>query len=147
MTTGQDTSCRAAAPLHASITIHDRATFLRLVIKPDLAFGEAYMDGRISTGNGGIDALMELLMLNSRHWSRHWAGRLTLRFGNCLAWLRHLNPRWRSRRNVAHHYDLTDELFETFLTRVANIPAPISTALTTVSRRLRKPSWRGLPPS
>ncbi|MEL0057109.1 MAG: cyclopropane-fatty-acyl-phospholipid synthase family protein [Alphaproteobacteria bacterium] len=100
---------------HASITIHDRATFLRLVIKPDLAFGEAYMDGRISTGNGGIDALMELLMLNSRHWSRHWAGRLTLRFGNCLAWLRHLNPRWRSRRNVAHHYDLTDELFETFL--------------------------------
>ena len=38
--------------LHASITIHDRATFLRLVIKPDLDFGEAYMDGRISTGNG-----------------------------------------------------------------------------------------------
>ncbi|MEK9553582.1 MAG: class I SAM-dependent methyltransferase [Alphaproteobacteria bacterium] len=100
---------------HASITIHDRATLLRLVTKPDLAFGEAYMDGRISTGSGGIDALMELLMLNSRHWSTHWAGRLTLRCGNCLAWLRHLNPRWRARRNVAHHYDLTDELFETFL--------------------------------
>ena len=29
--------------------------------------------------------------------------------------MRHLNPRWRSRRNVAHQYDLTDELFETFL--------------------------------
>ena len=56
---------------NASITIHDRATVLRIVIKPDIAFGEAYMDGRISTGNGGIDALMELLMLNSRHWSRH----------------------------------------------------------------------------
>ena len=99
---GHQLQGRSPGP-HASITIHDRATFLRLVIKPDLAFGEAYMDGRISTGNGGIDALMELLMLNSRHWSRHWAGRLTLRFGNCLAWLRHLNPRWRSRRNVAHH--------------------------------------------
>ena len=111
---GHQLQGRSPGP-HASITIHDRATFLRLVTKPELAFGEAYMDGRISTGNGGIDALMELLMLNSRHWSRHWAGRLTLRFGNCLAWLRHLNPRWRSRRNVAHHYDLTDELFETFL--------------------------------
>ena len=111
---GHQLQGRSPGP-HASITIHDRATFLRLVTKPDLAFGEAYLDGRISTGNGGIDALMELLMLNSRHWSRHWAGRLTLRFGNCLAWLRHLNPRWRSRRNVAHHYDLTDELFETFL--------------------------------
>ena len=49
------------------MTIHYRATFLRLVIKPDLAFGEAYMESRISTGIGGIDALMELLMLNSRH--------------------------------------------------------------------------------
>ena len=58
---------------------------MHFVIKPDLAFGEAYMDGRISTGNGSIDAVMELLMLDSRHWSRHWAGRLTLRFGNCLA--------------------------------------------------------------
>ena len=88
---------------------------MRLVIKPDLAFGEAYMDGRISTGNGGIDALMELLMLNSRHRSRHWAGRLTLCSSNCLAWLRHRNSRWRSRHKVAHHYDLTDELLVTFL--------------------------------
>ena len=111
---GHQLQGRSPGP-HASITIHDRATLLRLVTKPDLAFGEAYMDGRISTGSGGIDALMELLMLNSRHWSTHWAGGLTLRCGNCLAWLRHLNPRWRARRNVAHHYDLTDELFETFL--------------------------------
>ncbi|MEC8365962.1 MAG: hypothetical protein VXZ74_01200, partial [Pseudomonadota bacterium] len=79
--------CRSHGP-NASITLHDQATFLRLVIKPDLAFGAAYMDGRISTGNGGIDALMELLMLHSLHWSRHWAGCLKLRFGNCLAWLR-----------------------------------------------------------
>ena len=56
---------------HASIKIHDPATFLRLLIKPDLAFGEAYMHGQISTGNGGIDALMEMLMLNSRYWSTH----------------------------------------------------------------------------
>ena len=56
---------------HARITIHYRTTFLRLIIKPDLALGETYMDSRISTGNGGIDAPMELLMLNSRHWSRH----------------------------------------------------------------------------
>ena len=80
---GHQLQGRSPGP-HANITIHDRATCLRLVIKSDIAFGEAYMDGRISTGNGGIDALMELLMLNSRHWSRHWAGRLTLRFGNCL---------------------------------------------------------------
>ncbi len=40
---------------------------------------------------------------------------MTLRFGNCLAWLRHLNPHWSSRSKVAYHYDLTDKLFKTFL--------------------------------
>jgi hypothetical protein len=29
------------------------------------------MNGRISTGNSGIYAMMDLLMLNLRHWSRH----------------------------------------------------------------------------
>ena len=89
---GHQLQGRSPGP-HASITIHDRATFLCIVIKPDIAFGETYMDGRISKGYGGIDALMELLILNSHHWLRHWAGSLTMRFGNCLAWLRHLNPR------------------------------------------------------
>ena len=67
---GHQPQGRSPGP-HASIKIQDRATFLRLVIKLDIAFGEAYVGGRISTGNGGIDALMDLLMLNSRHWSRH----------------------------------------------------------------------------
>jgi cyclopropane-fatty-acyl-phospholipid synthase len=34
---------------------------------------------------------------------------------NFLAVLRHWNPRKKSRRNVAHHYDLSDALFDTFL--------------------------------
>ena len=81
---GHQLQGRSPSP-HDSITIHDQATFPRLVVKPDLAFGEGYMDCWIATDNGGIDALMELLMLNSRHWSTHWAGHLTLRFGNYLA--------------------------------------------------------------
>lgn len=48
-------------------------------------------------------------------WLRHWAGRMTLGLGNLLAVFRHLNLPGRSRRNVAHHYDLTDELFDCFV--------------------------------
>ena len=99
----------------AVITLHDRATLWRLVAKPDLAFGEAYMDGRLTVGDGGLESLMEFLMRNAEHWRRHWPGRLTLCLGNATAWFRHLNPPAQSRRNVAHHYDLTDGLFETFL--------------------------------
>ena len=99
----------------AEITIHDRRTLLRLVVQPDLEFGEAYMDGRLTVGAAGLEPLIELLIVNSQAWQRHWAGRLTLRLGNLLAGIRHLNPPGRARRNVAHHYDLTDELFESFL--------------------------------
>ena len=99
----------------AEIQIHDRRTLTRLVIQPDLEFGEAYMDGRLTVGKAGLEPLIELLLLNSTSWKRHWAGRLRLRLGNMLVGLRHLNPPGRSRHNVAHHYDLTDELFDTFL--------------------------------
>lgn len=99
----------------AHVTLADRATLWRLITKPDLAFGEGYMNGRISIGDGGMDAFAELLMRNAGHWRDHWAGSLTLSLGNAMAWLRHFNTVGKSRRNVAHHYDLTDELFDTFL--------------------------------
>lgn len=99
----------------AEITIHDTRTLRRLVTQPDLEFGEAYMDGRLTPGDTGVEALMNLIMTNADSWRRHWAGRLTLGLGNILAVFRHLNLPGRARRNVAHHYDLTDELFDTFL--------------------------------
>ncbi len=99
----------------AAITVHDHATLRRLVTCPDLEFGEAYMDGRLTPGAGGLEPLMDLILKNSQTWAGHWAGRLTLVLGNMLSVFRHLNQPHRARRNVAHHYDLTDELFETFL--------------------------------
>ena len=73
------------------------------------------MDGRLTVGKAGLEPLIELLLVNSTSWKRHWARRLRLRLGNMLMGLRHLNPPGRPRQNVAHHYDLTDELFDTFL--------------------------------
>ena len=109
---------RLAGPLDgpvAEINVCDLRTLIGLVIKPDLEFGEAYMDGRLTVGADGLEPLMAFLFANTRSWQQHWAGRLTLRIGNLLAWIRHLNPPTRARRNVAHHYDLTDELFDAFL--------------------------------
>jgi len=106
---------RGADGPHARITVRDSPTLWRLAIKPDLAFGEAYMDGRLTVPKDGLEPLVDFLMQNAAHWSRHWSGRLTLLTGNAMAWMRHLNLKGRSRRNVAHHYDLTDDLFSSFL--------------------------------
>ena len=86
---------RLAGPLDgpvAEINVYDLRTLIGLVIKPDLEFGEAYMDGRLTVGADGLEPLMALLFANTRSWQQHWAGRLTLRIGNLLAWIRHLNP-------------------------------------------------------
>ena len=65
----------------AEIKIHDRRTLIRLVVQPDLEFGEAYMNGRLTVGKAGLEPLIELLLLNSTSWKRHWAGRLEIAIG------------------------------------------------------------------
>ena len=97
------------------VMIKDRQTLWRLVCKPDIEFGEAYMDERLVILDGSLDSLMELLLLNQQRWGRHWAGRIALAGSRATAMFHHLNIKAKSRRNVAHHYDLTDRLFESFL--------------------------------
>lgn len=87
----------------------------RIVMRPDLAMGEAYMDGTLTIINDDLDGLLALLMENSHSWRSHPVGRISLFFENSTAFLKHWNPVPASRRNVAHHYDLTDVLFDSFL--------------------------------
>ncbi|MGB1920161.1 MAG: class I SAM-dependent methyltransferase [Candidatus Puniceispirillaceae bacterium] len=107
---------RGAAPgPAASIHVADSRTLWRIVIKPDLAIGEAYMQGRLHIDNDDLEAFMHLLIANSKHWEGHWAGRLSLFISDRFAPFFHLNLLRASKRNVAHHYDLTDALFASFL--------------------------------
>jgi len=87
----------------------------RIIAKPDLAIGEAYMDGSLTIANDELRPFLHLLLQNSSHWSRHWAGRASLFFSHLFALLTLSNRQSASRRNVAHHYDLTDTLFDSFL--------------------------------
>ena len=73
------------------------------------------MDGTLTIVYDDLDSLLCLLMDNAHSWKSHPAGRISLFFNNCTAFLRHWNLARASRRNVAHHYDLTDSLFESFL--------------------------------
>ena len=87
----------------------------RLILSPDLAFGESYMDGDLQTESGKIDDLLALLSANNNQWNHHWFARLLLAFDNRLSWFSTRNFPGRSRRNAAHHYDLKDSLFDTFI--------------------------------
>jgi cyclopropane-fatty-acyl-phospholipid synthase len=92
-----------------------RAAELGMLLDPELRFGEAYMDGTLTVEEGSIAEVLALLMsqasvLRPARWARpRWLIRYLGRR------LNQLNPPWRARRNVAHHYDLDGRLYALFL--------------------------------
>ena len=101
---------------HLTVKVHDRRAALALIRNPRLAIGELYMDGRLTVEDGTILDLLRLVV-GANQWEDHKGTRK--RFGKGpLASVKSAfrrNTLRRARRNVAHHYDLRDELYETFL--------------------------------
>ena len=103
------------APLDAAIVLHKRATAWRLARNPALYIGEAYVDGSLTIEKGTLLGFLRFLLINSQAWNDSLNGRLYYRLENILRMPAALNPVPRARRNVKHHYDLSDELFSLFL--------------------------------
>jgi cyclopropane-fatty-acyl-phospholipid synthase len=98
----------------ATVRLHDPALHRRLLRKPRLFIPEAYMAGTLTIEDGSsLYDFIDLLVSNDAAnpnalWLGQAAGRLVRR-------LHQYNPVPRARRNVAHHYDLSDQLYELFL--------------------------------
>jgi cyclopropane-fatty-acyl-phospholipid synthase len=99
-----------------TIRISDPKLPMKLIRNPRLALGEAYTDGRLVVEDGSILELMEMVTSSNR-WEDGGKGRKFYgkgRFKQLKALLRRNDPR-RSRKNVAHHYDIGNALYELFL--------------------------------
>lgn len=101
-----------------SVHIKNRLTALRIALNPYRMLGEAYMDGNLVIEDGGD--LYSFLEILTRNLGRdHAQDPALVRMRQSL---RHMIRRFvqynlmrRSRRNVAHHYDLSGELYRLFL--------------------------------
>ncbi len=96
------------------IRIHDWNTAWRLLLDPSLAFGEAYMDGRLTFESGGLSDLMAIRYGNvglheASTWARLRAGILAQTVGKIR------RSRAKSQSDVEQHYDLPEEFFRLFL--------------------------------
>jgi cyclopropane-fatty-acyl-phospholipid synthase len=83
-----------------------------VLLDPDLKLGEAYMDGTFVVDRGSIAEFVDVVANGSA--LPRWAAPIAaLRF----VWRRITQRNWRgrSRRNVAHHYDLDGRLYSLFL--------------------------------
>lgn len=98
-----------------SVRIADRRAVLALLLNPDLALGELYMDGRLSMQKGDIADLIALGMINLRLSTPPLPVRLVRRWRKWLRAVMQWNRMPQARRNVAHHYDLDGRLYSLFL--------------------------------
>ena len=103
----------ARAPV--KITIKDAATARAIARNPALGAGEAWMDGRLTIENDDVLGLLDLVGYNMR-WD--WDNKSRVSLWRNTRWINRLLPRndgTRSKSNVAHHYDLSDRLYDLFL--------------------------------
>jgi len=102
----------------AGIRFRDAATIRRIVSNPGLRFGEAYMDGGITLAEGTtIHDVLTILVSNMAAGNSHPLMRMGEWLSHRVRRLQQFNPASRSRRNVAHHYDLNGRLYALFLDR------------------------------
>lgn len=96
-----------------TIRLHDPALHWRLALRPGLVAGEAWMDGTLTVERGSLRDFLALACANIAEHDREHAGPHP--FWRLARLVQQHNPAHRSRRNVAHHYDLSGELYSLFL--------------------------------
>jgi cyclopropane-fatty-acyl-phospholipid synthase len=97
------------------IKITSQAAAARIVLNPDLHLGESYMNGELLVERGSIYDLIYLILDNLRRRPAPATMNFVSRMRRLTRRLHQYNPIPRAKRNVAHHYDLSRELYETFL--------------------------------
>lgn len=86
-----------------------------LAVDPQLKLGEAYMDGRLIMEHGDIYEFLALIKDNTLAEDLTF-GMVWRAFARiAVSKLRSFVPVNHNRQNVAHHYDLSGQLFELFL--------------------------------
>lgn len=99
----------------ATVRLTDKKLYRQLFLNPELKAGEAYMDGTLICEDGGIRGLLQIFAHNR-------TALRTLPMQKALKrWLKRIrkfhqrNSSDASRKNVQHHYDLSNDFYRLFL--------------------------------
>ena len=98
-----------------TVKLHDRRAAMDLFRNPRLKLGELYMDGRLTIEDGGTILDLLELIVGAKPWEQGQRKALGKGKAGKLVSLFRRNPVAKSRKNVAHHYDLGTELYSLFL--------------------------------
>ena len=93
----------------------DKKLHYKLLFYPDLYFGEAYTDGTVKIENGSLTDFLNIAFKNIGRGRINIFGQLLNKLRGTYRYLTNFNFAQKSKNNVAHHYDISDELYDLFL--------------------------------
>ena len=98
-----------------TLRLLDKKLHYKLLFRPDLYFGEAYSDGTIKIENGTLTEFLNLALMNIGRNELNFFSQLLNKLSGSYRYLTNFNFIKKSQMNVAHHYDLSDDLYDLFL--------------------------------
>ncbi|WP_440937893.1 class I SAM-dependent methyltransferase [Candidatus Pelagibacter sp.] len=98
-----------------TIKLLDKKLHYKLLINPDLYFGEAYTDGTLQIENSDVTEFLDIALMNIGRNEFNYISYLTNRLRGSYRYLTNFNFIKKSKMNVSHHYDISDDLYDLFL--------------------------------
>ena len=98
-----------------AIKLLDKKLHYKLLINPDLYFGEAYTDGSLQIENADITEFLDIALMNIGRNEFNYISYLMNRLRGSYRYLTNFNFIKKSKMNVSHHYDISDDLYDLFL--------------------------------
>lgn len=101
--------------LKATMRLHTRYLPWRLALFPELALGEAYMDGTLTIESASLHEFLDLVTGNIGWKPDNRLNANNARLKRLKNYYRQINTRERSKKLVSHHYDIKADVYASFL--------------------------------
>lgn len=93
----------------------DPTLYRSLFFNPELAAGEAYMDGRMSFEQSTLRDFLTLFSVNRLSLGSYPLQKVLRKVSRGLKRFQQANPIGKAQKNVAHHYDIGNDFYRLFL--------------------------------
>ena len=98
-----------------TMRLTDPKLYKSLFFNPELAAGEAYMDGRMSFENSTLRDFLTLFSVNRLKLGSYPLQKVLRKVSRGLKRFQQANPVGKAQQNVAHHYDIGNDFYRLFL--------------------------------
>jgi len=99
----------------STVRLHDASLHYKLFFYPEFYLGESYMNGTLTLEEGNLNDFLGLLAMNFAVSTPTLLEKIAEKLAPITQKIQQYNPVGLASKNVAPHYDLSDQLYELFL--------------------------------